>query len=109
MRYYQVMFVDEYENYFELGFYKSLADAEPDLNFYLKNYILEGEDGHNGEVPEFGEGKNLDRLTEYASTFSCCFDRYICVEEGSVRICGFIKDTEETIRELQELTGDNNG
>lgn len=112
MKYYQVIFIDEYNNFFELGYYKDLADAEPDVNKYLESYRLcddEEEDSHAGEVPEFGEGKNLDRLVEYPSTFSACFDRLIGVDEGCVEIRGFIKDTEDTIQELRKLTGETNG
>jgi len=110
MKYYQVIFVDEYNNFFEIGPCAKLSDAEPEVNKYLEGYVLsEDAESGPGETPEFGEGKNLGRLTEYPSTFSMVFDRTIDVEEGYVQVRGFIKDTDETIKELQELAGEKNG
>ena len=106
MKYYQVIFIDEYNNFYEIGCFKSLQDAEPEVNFHLNLYIYVDEDGNStGEAPEFGEGKNLDHLVEYASTFGPVFDRVIDVEEGCVQIKGFIKYTEDTIQEMTELEG----
>lgn len=110
MKYYQVIFVDEYNNFYELGLYKDLLDAEPDVNGHLSNYVLmEDDDVDPGAVPQFGENANLGHLVEYPSTFNYCFDRIIPVEEGDVQVRGFIKDTEDTIQELRQLTGETNG
>lgn len=108
MKYYQVIFVDEYNNFFELGNYKDLADAEKDANGYLNSYILsEDNDVDPGSVPQFGENCNLGRLEEYPSTISMCFDRVIDVEEGAVSIRGFVKDTRDTINDLKNLEATN--
>lgn len=110
MKYYQVIFIDEYDNLFEIGYFKSLEDAEPEVNEMLSQYVLgEDNDVDPGATPEFGPNKNLDRLVEYASTFNTCFDRMISVEEGYVQVRGFVKDTEDTINELKKLAGKNNG
>ena len=99
MKYYQVIFVDEYNNFYEIGNFLHLEDAEPEVNKMLEQYVLaEDDDVDPGASPEFGEGKNLDRLVEYPSTFSMCFDRIIDVEEGCVQVRGFIKDTYASIK-----------
>ena len=104
MKYYQVIFVDEYNNLYEVGNFASLKDAEPEVNFQLNLYIYVDEDGNStGEAPEFGEGKNLGPLVEYPSTFGPAFDRVIDVEEGCIQVRGFVKDTEDTIEDLKEL------
>lgn len=109
MKYYQVIFVDEYNNFYELGYYAHLEDAEPDVNNYLESYILPEEDDVDpGAVPCFGENENLGHLVEYAGTFDYCFDRTICVEEGVVQVRGFIKDTKDTINSMKELEGEKN-
>ena len=104
MKYYQVLFIDEYNNIYEVGDFKSLEEAEPEVNKMLEQYVLgEDNDVDPGATPEFGVDKNLDRLVEYPSTFSMCFDRMIDVEEGYVQVRGFIKDTEQTILSLKAL------
>ena len=86
---YEVVFVDEYSNWYLIGFFDNLKDAEPELNDYLEGYTLADGEGE-GEVPQFGDSGNLGHLEEYASTFSTCFDREIWVEEGSVAVRGFV-------------------
>ena len=109
MKYYQVIFVDEYDNFYELGYYASLADAEPYINSYLDVYHLsEDDDVEPGGIPKFGEDENLGRLVEYPNTFGPDFTRIIWVEEGAIQIRGFIKDTSETIECLMQLIGENN-
>lgn len=104
MKYYHVIFVDEYNNWYELGMYASLKDAEPDVNSQLEGYNYVDEDGNStDEHPAFGVDKNLGPLQEYAGTFCPCFDRVIDVEEGCVQVRGFISSTELTIQELKEL------
>lgn len=106
MKCYQVIFVDEYNNFYELGYYKNLIDAESDINEYLKQYSLsEDSDIDPGAVPEFGENRNLDRLAEYPGTYGPVFDRVIDVEEGSVAIRGFVIDSESLIKNIKELEG----
>lgn len=108
MKYYEVIFVDEYENWYEVGYFKDLADAEPEVNSYLRDYKLcEDDETDPGGTPEFGENKNLDRLVEYPSTMNMVFDRQIVVEEGCVQVRGFIKDTQLTIDELKKFEGES--
>lgn len=85
---YQVVFVDEYNNWYLVGFFDNLEDAVPELNSYLEDYELE-EDDLSG-TPQFGKGTNLGELTEYASTFSPCFDRIINTTCGCVEVRGFV-------------------
>ena len=104
MKCYEVIFVDEWNNFYEVGFFKSLEDAEPEVNNYLEQYVFgEDSDIEPGAKPEFGPDKNLGRLEEHASTFSYCFDRTFDVEEGYVQVRGFIRDTEDTINTLKAL------
>lgn len=91
---YQVIFVDEYDNWFELGIYKSLKDAEADVNAQLKGYkLLEDDEVDPGATPRFGTGDhdNQGELEEYAGTCGPVFDRIIPVEEGSVQVRGFVR------------------
>ena len=86
---YQVMYIDEYNNIYLIGFYNDLKDAEPDINDYLKGYEAIDED--TGEIyePQLGD-EHIGHLTEYASTYGMCFDKDICVQEGCLQIRGFI-------------------
>ena len=103
-KYYHVIFVDEYDNFFELGYYLDLKDAEKDANVYLSQYNLSEDDETDpGGVPKFGENENLGHLVEYPSTVSMCFDKQIYVDEGVVQVRGFIKETRDTIKQLQKL------
>lgn len=86
---YQVVFVDEYNNWFLVGFFDNLEDAVPEVNSYLETYEFEEDDELSG-VPRFGKDANLGELTEYASTFSFCFDRIINTTCGCVEVRGFI-------------------
>ena len=88
---YQVVFVDEYNNWYLVGFFDKLEDAVPEVNAYLESYELEeDEEGNTGVVPQFGKDASLGELTEYASTFSSCFDRIIDTTCGCVQVRGFI-------------------
>ena len=88
---YQVVFVDEYNNWYLVGFFDKLEDAVPEVNAYLESYELEeDEEGNTGFVPQFGKDASLGELTEYASTFSSCFDRIIDTTCGCVQVRGFI-------------------
>lgn len=108
MKFYQVIFIDEYDNFYEIGLFKDLSEAEPLVNDYLKSYVLtEDDEVDPGSEPKFGEDENLGPLVEYAGTFGPVFDRTIWVEEGAVQVRGFIKDAEETIKELQTLVEKN--
>ena len=86
---YQVIFVDEYNNWFLVGFFDNLEDAVPEVNSYLETYEFEEDDELSG-VPQFGKNANLGELTEYASTFSFCFDRIINTTCGCVEVRGFV-------------------
>lgn len=56
---YEVIMQDEYNNLYQLGFYKNLKDAVPDINDWLTAYDV--------SIKE-------DDLNEYVSTFSSAFD-----------------------------------
>lgn len=88
---YEVVFVDEYNIWWFVGFYDKLEDAEKDVNEYIKDYTLEDEDSEYNEfATEFGENKSLGRLQEYFSTYGNCFDRIINTPNGCIEIRGFI-------------------
>ena len=86
---YQVVFVDEYNNWYLIGFFNNLKDAEPELNDCLKGYEMDDED-YDGKEPQFGEGESLGELTEYAGTFNPVFDRTISTTCGYVAVRGFV-------------------
>lgn len=75
MKKYQVIFQDEWNNLYEVGFYDNLNDSIDDINDYLKTY--------NAKIEE---------LQEYISTFSKSFDTEIDTESGVVMIRGFIHE-----------------
>ena len=75
MKKYQVIFQDEWNNLYEVGFYDNLNDSIDDINDYLKTY--------NAKIEE---------LQEYISTFSKTFDTEIDTESGVVMIRGFIHE-----------------
>lgn len=78
---YQVVFVDEYNNWYLIGFFEKLSDAEPELKDYLEGYEFEEEGVTVDEVCH---------LEEYPSTFCTCFDKVIDTTCGCVEIRGFI-------------------
>lgn len=87
---YEVVFVDEYNNWYLVGFYDKLREAEKDVNEYLKTYV----DEETGEPLWFGSDENspCGELTEYASTYGYCFDRILDTPEGCIQVRGFIFD-----------------
>ena len=77
---YQVVFVDEYNNWYLIGFFEKLEDAEPLVREYLEGY-------------DFEDGITIEEachLEEYASTFCSCFDKIIDTTCGCVEVRGFI-------------------
>ena len=89
---YQVVFVDEYNNWYLIGFFDNLQDAEEELNEYLKDYKYVDVDDYNEEMKEcqFGDDKPLGHLQEYPSSFGKCFDLIIDADCGCVQVRGFI-------------------
>lgn len=83
---YQVIFVDEYNNFYLIGFYDNLRDAEPEINEYLDGY----EDEDERCELKFGDGCSLGPLEEYAGTFSPVFDRSFSTTSGYISVRGFI-------------------
>lgn len=81
MKVYQVIFQDEWNNLYHLGFFKDLNDAVPAVNEMLSSY---------DDIEKLNPGD----LTEYPSTFSAVFDReFYSEDEGtSVSVRGFIFD-----------------
>lgn len=59
---YEVIFIDEYDNFTNLGFFKNLNDPIEDLNSFLSSY-------GNGQY-KLKEGE----VSEYNSTLNSCFD-----------------------------------
>lgn len=91
---YQIIFVDEYNNFWLLGFYDDLSEAKDDINNTIKDYLLDGDSYDNDDILSmecrFGEDTVLGEFSEYASTFSTCIDREIYVENGVIQIRGFV-------------------
>lgn len=95
---YQVVFIDEYNNMTEIGWFDKLKDAEPTLNELLKGTILQ--DGENdGQEAQFGADKPLGELREYPSTMGYCFDRMIDAENGLIQVRGFIREDKTSSKE----------
>ena len=87
---YQVVFVDVYGDWYLIGFFDNLADAEDEVNSYLEQYEPDQEEYPGATELRFGEDTVLGHLTEYVSTFNLCFDRIINTCEGCVEVRGFI-------------------
>lgn len=76
MKKYQVIFQDEYNNLYEVGFYDKLEDSINDINDYLEPYE-----------------ERIEELEEYVSTFGMAFDREIYTKQDLlVMIRGFIHE-----------------
>lgn len=96
MKLYQVIFQDEYNNLYMLGFYKDLRDSIQDINKELDSYdiVIEEED-----------------LKLYPSTFSECFDlsirnidRYEDNDDiPDIYVRGFVFEIDNSLDELLEL------
>ncbi len=104
MKVYQVFVQDIWNNLTLLGFYKDLDDAVEDINGYITD-------------PKFQIKKG--DLKEYPSTFNSCFDTSVgdiaenngveisedeySEEDCNLYIRGFILDSEEIIKEINNL------
>ena len=96
MKIYQIIFQDEYNNLYLIGFYKNLKDSIRDINEELDSYgaVIEEED-----------------LKLYPSSFSECFDlsiknmdRYENNDEiPDIYVRGFVLEVDTSLDELLEL------
>lgn len=88
---YLVIMQDEYNNLYEVGYFKSLDDAIPEINQHLSAYNIELKPGS---------------VKEYVSTFDWCFDATVsdliedwdedeCPEAAMIMIRGFIYNAEK--------------
>ena len=91
---YQVYFVDEWNNAYNVGFFKDLDSAIPGLNDLLKTYNVQLKSGD---------------ICEHAGTFGSYFDTYVSDifydDEDNDEICGlmirgFIFDYDKLIEEI---------
>ncbi len=91
---YQIMFQDEYNNLYLVGFYNDLSEAERDVNEEIKNYLLDAESYDNDDTLSmecrFGSDTVLGELREYPGTFGMCIDKEIYVEDGAIYVRGFV-------------------
>ena len=87
---YQVVFVDEYNNWWLVGFFDNLRDAEPQVNEFLNGQCGYDDEGCEVEHLAFGEDAPLGHLEEYPSSFGRCFDRIIEADVGVLEVRGFI-------------------
>lgn len=93
MKIYQIIFQDEYNNLYLLGFYKNLKDSIQDINEELNSY--------NVSITE-------EDLKLYPSTFSECFDlsirnidRYENDDDISdIYVRGFVFEIDASLDEL---------
>lgn len=87
---YQVIFQDEYNNLYLLGFYKDLDDCIDSVNEYL---------GDDYKKLEKGD------LTVYPSTFEMNFDKTIYDKDecNCVYVRGFVYDNETLIKEVERF------
>ena len=96
MKIYQIIFQDEYNNLYLIGFYKNLKDSIRDINEELDSYgaVIDEED-----------------LKLYPSSFSECFDlsiknmdRYENNDEiPDIYVRGFVLEINTSLDELLEL------
>ena len=96
MKIYQIIFQDEYNNLYLIGFYKNLKDSIRDINEELDSYgaVIDEED-----------------LKLYPSSFSECFDlsiknmdRYENNDEiPDIYVRGFVLEVNTSLDELLEL------
>lgn len=109
VRKYHVVFCDEYNNWFFLGDYDNLRDAEPDLNDYLKDMEMLCYDDEGNELPcqtpKFGEGENLGVLHAVPGTFGYTFDVEIPTTCGGCRVGGYIDYKVNWPKLLRDIAG----
>ena len=96
MKIYQIIFQDEYNNLYLIGFYKNLKDSIRDINEELDSYgaVIDEED-----------------LKLYPSSFSECFDlsiknmdRYENNDEiPDIYVRGYVLEDNTSLDELLEL------
>ena len=86
---YQVVFVDEYNNWYLIGFFDNLRDAEPQLNVMLEGYTGYDDDDNRIQL-QFGDDTDLGPLQEYAGSLSPVFDRIIDTDVGCIQVRGFV-------------------
>lgn len=86
---YQVVFVDEYNNWWPCGFFDGLAEALPQVNAYLSMYKPDEGEGEGDGPIWLGPDSPFGDLTEYAGTLGPCFDRAFSTPEGTVEVRGF--------------------
>lgn len=92
---YQVVFVDEYDNWWLCGFYDKLSDSLEQVNSYLSQYKANPDQDSDDEseesmvTPWVGENSPFGDLAEQAGTFGPTFCIQIHVPEGCVQVRGF--------------------
>lgn len=103
-KYYHVIFCDEYDNWYFIGKFTNLRDAEPDLNAMLKDdKLADNDESTFGQTPEFGEEKNLGILCERAGTMGPVFDVDIPTTCGCCRVGGYISEELDLAEILRDL------
>lgn len=104
---YQIIFVDEFDNFTNLGFYKSLDDSLKDINgrlsAYGKQYKLE-----KGEVLEYpstlGKCFDLDVANHFAEKFGEEKEEQVMEDLHGVAIRGFVYElTEEDFNAMCKI------
>lgn len=94
MKIYEVIFQDEWNNLYLIGYFKTLDDAIEPLNEQLKQYNVKLKKGD---------------LVEYPSTFGYCFDKDLSElfenndEVSNLQIRGFILDKEKVLEVINNL------
>lgn len=87
---YQVVFVDEYDNWFLIGFFNDLDEALPGVNGHLALYEADPDEGDKPQKVWLGEGSPFGELAERPGSFSSVFDVNVDVPEGCVQVRGFV-------------------
>ena len=92
---YEVIFIDEYDNFTNLGFFKNLNDPIEDLNSFLSSYG-EGQyqlkEGDLKERPStFGNCFDLDVIEHFSEEF----EEEVAEDLHGVSIRGFIYEVSE--------------
>lgn len=106
-KYYHVIFCDEYDNWYFIGKFTNLRDAEPELNEMLKDTkVFEDNINTLGKPAQFGDYDDehvLGHLVERAGTMGPVFDVEIGTECGCCRVGGYISEELDLAEILRDL------
>lgn len=93
---FEAFFVDEYNNYWHLGFHGRIDEVIEPLNDFLKEYT----------DADTGERLHVDVVELYPCTFGEAFDKEFYADCGTVALRGFVYNADALMEELEEIGGE---